>query len=121
MKNLIKISAILLLGTMGFQNMNAQKIQKVNGKNISNPYYSRTDTKILKISNSDWKKVLNKDLYSVSRLNELKWLTRESTINSMVWERTIVQLVETHFSNLMQNSPVLVAGRAFLKPFVLNR
>ena len=70
MKNLIKISAILLLGTMGFQNMNAQKIQKVNGKNITNPYYSRTDTKILKITNSDWKKVLNKDLYSVSRLNE---------------------------------------------------
>ena len=56
MKNLIKISAVLLLGTMGFQNMNAQKIQKVNGKNIVNPYYSRTDTKVLKVPNSAGKK-----------------------------------------------------------------
>lgn len=69
-KNLVKITAILLLGNLGFQNMNAQKIQHVNGKNIVNPYYSRTDVKVLKIPNSTWKKVLNKDLYAVSRLNE---------------------------------------------------
>ena len=70
MKHLIKISAVFLLGTLGFQNMNAQKIQKVNGKNVVNPFYSRTDTKILKVKNSEWKKVLNDNLYMVSRLNE---------------------------------------------------
>lgn len=70
MRNLIKISAVILLGTISFQKMDAQQIQNVNGKNIVNPYYSRTDTKIIKLPNSIWKKVLNKDLYSVSRLNE---------------------------------------------------
>lgn len=69
MKYLLKISAALLLGTLSFQKIDAQKIQKVNGKNILNPYYSRTDTKILKVSNANWKKVLNENLYAVSRLN----------------------------------------------------
>jgi len=32
-----------------------------------NPYYSRTDTKKLKLSNAEWKKVLSPDLYEVSR------------------------------------------------------
>ena len=70
MQNLFKIAAILLLGTCSVQNMKAQKIQKLNGKNVINPYYSRTDTKVLKIPNSAWKKVLNTNLYLVSRLNE---------------------------------------------------
>lgn len=70
MKYLFKISAIVFLGTLCFQKIDAQRIQNVNGKNIVNPYYSRTDTKILNLPNSTWKKVLNKDLYSVSRLNE---------------------------------------------------
>lgn len=70
MKNLIRISAIFLLGLLGSQKVEAQKIQTVNNKKIVNPYYSRTDTKVLKIPNSTWKKVLNDDLYSVSRLGE---------------------------------------------------
>ena len=69
MKNFIKISAIFLISIFSVQKMDAQRIQKVNGKNIVNPYYSRTDTKILKIPESTWKKVLNANLYSVSRLN----------------------------------------------------
>lgn len=32
-----------------------------------NPYYSRTDTKKLNISDEEWKKVLSPDLYEVSR------------------------------------------------------
>lgn len=32
-----------------------------------NPYYSRTDTKKLNISDAEWKKVLSPDLYEVSR------------------------------------------------------
>ena len=68
MKNLIKISALFLLGTFNIQKIYAQKIQTVNGKKIVNPYYSRTETKVLKIPNSSWKKVLNNNLYLVSRL-----------------------------------------------------
>lgn len=70
MKNLIRISAIFLMGLLGSQKVEAQKIQTVNNRKIVNPYYSRTDTKVLKIPNSTWKKVLNDDLYSVSRLGE---------------------------------------------------
>ena len=33
----------------------------------NNPYYSRTDTTVLHVSDADWKKVLSPDLYAVSR------------------------------------------------------
>ncbi len=33
----------------------------------NNPYYSRTDTSKLRISNAQWKKVLSKELYAVAR------------------------------------------------------
>lgn len=36
------------------------------GKN-SNPYYSRTDTAKLNVSNETWKKILEPDLYDVAR------------------------------------------------------
>ena len=70
MKNIIKTAALLILGSGFFYSTNAQKIQVVNGKSIVNPYYSRSNTQILKIPNSTWKKVLGGDLYSVSRLGE---------------------------------------------------
>lgn len=34
---------------------------------IKNPYYSRTDTKPLKVSNAEWKKILKPELYQVAR------------------------------------------------------
>jgi methionine-R-sulfoxide reductase len=36
-------------------------------KKENNPYYSRTDTTVLHVSDADWKKVLSPDLYAVSR------------------------------------------------------
>lgn len=36
-------------------------------KNPVNPYYSRTDTKKLTLSDAEWKRVLPRDLYEVSR------------------------------------------------------
>lgn len=70
MNNIIKISLFTLL-TIALPNQTfGQKIQMIDGKNKMNPYYSRTDTKTLKISNSTWKKVLNEDLYAVSRLGK---------------------------------------------------
>ncbi|WP_374440036.1 peptide-methionine (R)-S-oxide reductase MsrB [Epilithonimonas sp.] len=32
-----------------------------------NPYYSRTDTKPIKVSNTEWKKILKPELYKVAR------------------------------------------------------
>lgn len=33
----------------------------------SNPYYSRTDTEKLQVSNKEWKKILSPELYAVAR------------------------------------------------------
>ncbi|MHC6201337.1 peptide-methionine (R)-S-oxide reductase MsrB [Elizabethkingia miricola] len=34
---------------------------------IQNPYYSRTATNLLNVSNTEWKKILNTELYKVAR------------------------------------------------------
>jgi peptide-methionine (R)-S-oxide reductase len=39
---------------------------KVNQK--ENPYYSRTDTTTIKVSNAEWKKILPENVYNVARL-----------------------------------------------------
>ncbi|MBK8829528.1 MAG: peptide-methionine (R)-S-oxide reductase MsrB [Saprospiraceae bacterium] len=43
--------------------------QKTTSENAGkeNPYYSRTDTTILKVSDAEWKKILSDDLYHVAR------------------------------------------------------
>nr|WP_221404920.1 peptide-methionine (R)-S-oxide reductase MsrB [Halpernia frigidisoli] len=51
-------------------NVAAQKIQIVNGKKIVNPFYSRTNTSILRLTDAQWKKVLSKDLYATARKND---------------------------------------------------
>lgn len=38
-----------------------------NAQQTENPYYSRTDTARLNVSNSQWKKILPRDLYEVAR------------------------------------------------------
>lgn len=49
------------------QSATAQQKQQIDGKIEINPYYSRTDSKPIKISNKEWKKVLNPTLYAVAR------------------------------------------------------
>ncbi|UUW08709.1 peptide-methionine (R)-S-oxide reductase MsrB [Flavobacterium plurextorum] len=44
----------------------AQNIKSDKGHK-NNPYYSTTDTKKLKVSNAQWKKILPADLYAVAR------------------------------------------------------
>lgn len=65
------ISKLLLsmLSVLIIQTTYAQKLQIVNNKEVENPYYSRTDISKLNLKNSEWKKVLNPDLYAVSREN----------------------------------------------------
>jgi len=44
----------------------AQQLKSDKGHE-NNPYYSNTDTKPLKVSNAEWKKILPPDLYAVAR------------------------------------------------------
>ena len=45
------------------QNINSQ----MDKQQKNNPYYSRTDTAHLDVSNEEWKKILSPDLYAVAR------------------------------------------------------
>lgn len=38
-----------------------------------NPYYSRTDTTHLNVSDADWKKILPKEVYSIAREKGTEW------------------------------------------------
>ena len=48
---------------------NTEKVSVMENQNTksNNPYYSRTDTKKLTVSDADWKKVLLADLYATAR------------------------------------------------------
>jgi len=54
----ILISAIMLA--------NAQQLKSDKG-HANNPYYSNTDTKPLKVTDTEWKKILSPALYAVAR------------------------------------------------------
>ncbi len=72
MKNTISFLVVALF-SMYALNACSQSPKKVVSKNSqsatksSNPYYSRTSTKKLNVSDAEWKKVLSHDLYEVSR------------------------------------------------------
>ena len=53
---------LLMAATASF----AQHIKSDKGHE-NNPYYSNTDTKPLKVSNAEWKKILSPNLYAVAR------------------------------------------------------
>ncbi len=54
----------LLIATAG--GVMAQQIKSSKGHE-NNPYYSNTDTRPLKVSNAEWKKILSPQLYAVAR------------------------------------------------------
>jgi len=49
------------------QNKNSELTKQSTQNMDKNPYYSRTDTTHLNVSNADWKKVLPNDVYGISR------------------------------------------------------
>jgi peptide-methionine (R)-S-oxide reductase len=59
----IALSCFILLSFS--QCSNAQK--KDTKMNNNNPYYSRTDSKKLNLSNEEWKKILSKEVYEIAR------------------------------------------------------
>lgn len=62
MKKIILNYILALISISGY----AQNIKSDKGHK-NNPYYSTTDTRKLKLSNAQWKKILPADLYAVAR------------------------------------------------------
>ena len=53
-----------------FKKVFADKLKTSSSEMNGNPYYSRTDTTHLNVSNAAWKKILSADLYAVAREQE---------------------------------------------------
>lgn len=51
----------------------AQKKEDVPMEHKNNPYYSRTDTTHLNVSDAEWKKILPKEVYAIGREKETEW------------------------------------------------
>ena len=69
MKYLTKSMWVLIVALTSCQGYTQQKNSIMNKTKINNPYYSRTDTTSLHVSNTEWKKILPHDLYVVAREN----------------------------------------------------
>lgn len=67
MKYLIKSLAVLILALTSCHSNAQQRSLTMDQNKIENPYYSRTDTTVLHVSNAEWKKILPHDLYAVAR------------------------------------------------------
>jgi peptide-methionine (R)-S-oxide reductase len=66
---ILLLQFLLLLACSSTSQEAAQQVQsqpKKSGKG-KNPYYSRTETKPLVVSNEEWKKILPPDVYEVAR------------------------------------------------------
>jgi len=61
-------SALIIIGIYicSITLVNAQQLKSNNG-HANNPYYSNTDTKPLKVTDAQWKKILPPALYAVAR------------------------------------------------------
>jgi len=66
MKSIFVTTGIVMLLFIIIQT-SAQQRNNMNASGKNNPYYSRTDTSHLNISNSEWRKILPPDLYEVAR------------------------------------------------------
>jgi peptide-methionine (R)-S-oxide reductase len=67
MKYLIKSLGVFILALAGCYGFGQQKKPIMNKAKAHNPYYSRTDTTPLHVSDDEWKKILPHDLYVVAR------------------------------------------------------
>jgi peptide-methionine (R)-S-oxide reductase len=51
----------------------AQKKDKISMEHQNNPYYIRTDTTHLNVSDEEWKKILPKEVYNIAREKGTEW------------------------------------------------
>ena len=67
MRNIIGILSVFVLVLTSCQARTQQKTTIMENTKGNNPYYSRTDTTHLDVSDAEWKKILPHDLYVVAR------------------------------------------------------
>ena len=68
-KNIMRGFCLLLLTSIALQSC----AQGKKAEKVKNPYYSRTDTTRLKVSNVEWRKVLPDSLYEVARNKDTEY------------------------------------------------
>lgn len=51
----------------------AQNTSDMNDNHAGNPYYSRTDTQVLNVENSEWKQILSPEVYRIAREQGTEW------------------------------------------------
>ena len=81
-----------------------------------NPYYSRTDRTKLNVPNSEWKKILDPEVYAVARELIQKDLEPVNTISLMNWENITALFAEIICSVQILNFLQLAVGQVFSKP-----
>jgi len=59
--------ATAMLCTLLFVECTNAQNKNTMSTNTNNPYYSRTDTNKLRVSNSEWRKILSAGVYSIAR------------------------------------------------------
>ena len=68
----IKLMLTLGLSILLVQCSSAEKQSAMEEKD-NNPYYSRTDTTHLNVSDEEWKKILSKEVYNIAREKGTEW------------------------------------------------
>jgi hypothetical protein len=113
MKQIISISCLLLFF---ITSVLAQHI-KSNKGHENNPYYSNTDTKPLKVSNAEWKKILSPELYAVAGSRQPSAPLPVNTGTAAHTALTIARCAAMCCLNRMPSLPAIAAGQAFLSRY----
>jgi peptide-methionine (R)-S-oxide reductase len=83
MKKILFFLAASIIALSCSNNSDIKGNDKMNNAQIKNPYYSRIDTTILKVPDSEWKKVLSEDVYNVARNK-----STERAYTGKYWDQT---------------------------------
>lgn len=70
---LIALSFLLVLGSCQAQSHDHTQKPAQTGTPAKNPYYSRTDTNRLNVSDAEWKRVLPNDVYQIARKKDTEY------------------------------------------------
>jgi hypothetical protein len=89
--------------------------EELKMKSNNNPYYSRTDTTHLDVSDTEWKKILPAEVYRVAREAGTEYPFSGEYWDSEAKELIIVLFAEISFSAPQPSLPAHVDGQVFLK------
>jgi len=67
------LNTLLLCSIMLFTQCSNAQNNTAMDEHKNNPYYSRTDTKPLNVSDAEWKKILSPEVYNIAREAGTEW------------------------------------------------